>query len=140
MFVCMHIHEKLCIWPSHPTVPFCHSCYGDGGWICQCSVMETLSRVTADQYAVLSKETEMRCIWVKSVMSALTLRQTLNQCLCLVHEEFISLPQTLSLSNIQRQISGVYWGMWTELLICDIWKCALVKYLGWYLSHKHRWE
>ncbi len=107
--VCLPAHT--CIWPSHHTVPFCPSCYGDGGWICQCSVMATLSRVTADQYAVLSKETAMRCIWVKS--------ETLNRCLCPVHEELISLP----LSNI----SGVLWSMWTELLICDIWKCVLVN-------------
>lgn len=72
MCACMrviHNPRNLYIWPYHHTVPFCHSCYGDGGWILRCSAMATVSRVTrecqrmkSNQYTVLSKVAVMRCI------------------------------------------------------------------------------
>lgn len=95
MFVCLHIHEKLCIWPSHPTVPFCPSCYGDGGWICQCSVMATLSRVTADQYAVLSKEAAMR--FMSEVCHECTDTQTNTESMSLSSSWRVNFPPSNSL-------------------------------------------
>lgn len=114
-----HNQQKLCIWPSH----FCHSCYGDGGWICQCSAMATVSPVTPEcqwmknnQYAALSKETDeihMRDEW------SLSWERTNTESMC--PSSSFPLPQSLPLSNKWRQISTVHWGMCTELLF---WMCA----------------
>lgn len=69
------------------------------------SVMATVSRVTEDQYAVVSRNSnEMH---MSEVCHECTDTQTLNQCVHPVHEEFISLPQTLPLSNIPRQIRSM---------------------------------
>lgn len=143
LYVCtyesFHNQQKLCVWPSHFIVPFCHSCYGDGGWICQCSAMATVSRVTPEcqwmknnQYTALSKETEMRCIWrMSEVCHECADTHTHTESMCTSSSWRVHFPPSISPKSVEtnqcRSLRHVHRSV--VLKVCNT--RLIVKYLGW---------